>query len=736
MTMNSFGYAADIAFHHPKEKMGEIGGTEGHSSASANKKWRNKQKKCSSDLTSHLPDKPSPLSPAEYRKYQLLEQQFQNAFRQLNSIVEKSRGTNKEAAAELDDPVTFELEGLLSSFLSTTLDIAVRKLVLCGYNVETAEWAILSSSNFNGSKDAESNIVEGALALLEMNEHVEMHKNTVFEGFQSLVEYTLLEMIHVVRELRPELTVTEVMWCLLMSDLDLATACRLRCAPEASGRSPGESSGTGQSSSVKLAKGVSVSLQELKMDDKPGPSGSRKAPAIHFKRDLLCQKANHFEKNYGGRFTKGSFKAKVAAWGSMVLDQSLELQSGGVMMENYSRLSISEGGEKISDDPQLTDKGQLSALPAGNLDTCMRGEKVNFPDPPKEPTDHYAQIPFDDILQEYVEDQLLLVTVPLKAELKKELEGWYDWANEKVMQVACKLWKELPELKTLRQERKDIENCNKQKQTVEESRVKHVAEMDHRLANEINQIQMSSFTVKQLETETDVLRRGMEAARMEARGSEVKLDEAAAKEQEIMKKLQAWEVEKDLMIEKLTITRREIAELESQIGKRKNRQNQFKVLLRQEEKERLKDERMIDSLRRKREKVESVMKAEADNINRKVQMKKQNFEDNIKNLQRMVSELKLESEKKKIAALNASYGLNVPNVGKRLTVFQEIYETGVAKEERECVMCMNDEISVVLVPCGHQVLCGPCNDLHEKQGMKDCPSCRGMIDSRVSVCFR
>lgn len=64
---------------------------------------------------------------------------------------------------------------------------------------------------------------------------------------------------------------------------------------------------------------------------------------------------------------------------------------------------------------------------------------------------------------------------------------------------------------------------------------------------------------------------------MEARGSAVKLDEAVAEEQEMMKKLQAWEVEKGLMIEKLTNTRRENAELESRIGKTKNRQNQFKV---------------------------------------------------------------------------------------------------------------------------------------------------------------
>ncbi|KAJ0547264.1 putative transcription factor C2H2 family [Helianthus annuus] len=48
-------------------------------------------------------------------------------------------------------------------------------------------------------------------------------------------------------------------------------------------------------------------------------------------------------------------------------------------------------------------------------------------------------------------------------------------------------------------------------------------------------------------------------------------------------------------------------------------------------------------------------------------------------------------------------------------------------------MCLSEEMSVVFLPCAHQVVCTKCNELHEKQGMKDCPSCRGPIQQRVSV---
>lgn len=57
------------------------------------------------------------------------------------------------------------------------------------------------------------------------------------------------------------------------------------------------------------------------------------------------------------------------------------------------------------------------------------------------------------------------------------------------------------------------------------------------------------------------------------------------------------------------------------------------------------------------------------------------------------------------------------------------------KRERECVMCLSEEMSVVFLPCAHQVVCAMCNESHEKEGMKECPSCRTAIQQRISVRF-
>jgi hypothetical protein len=51
--------------------------------------------------------------------------------------------------------------------------------------------------------------------------------------------------------------------------------------------------------------------------------------------------------------------------------------------------------------------------------------------------------------------------------------------------------------------------------------------------------------------------------------------------------------------------------------------------------------------------------------------------------------------------------------------------------QSECIICMNLPRSVLLLPCKHLALCNDC--WHEE--MKECPFCRGMIDSTMKGIF-
>ncbi|KAF5206851.1 Ring type e3 ligase [Thalictrum thalictroides] len=132
----------------------------------------------------------------------------------------------------------------------------------------------------------------------------------------------------------------------------------------------------------------------------------------------------------------------------------------------------------------------------------------------------------------------------------------------------------------------------------------------------------------------------------------------------------------------------------------------------------------------------------------------QRHQDNIRDLQAQIFRLRLKISPSKMPALHwGTYGSHAscPSDGKNAqaitgipqnldfsklnAVLQDNFETGHLKRERECVMCLTEEMSVVFLPCAHQVVCTNCNKLHEKQGMKDCPSCRTPIQQRICARF-
>lgn len=53
--------------------------------------------------------------------------------------------------------------------------------------------------------------------------------------------------------------------------------------------------------------------------------------------------------------------------------------------------------------------------------------------------------------------------------------------------------------------------------------------------------------------------------------------------------------------------------------------------------------------------------------------------------------------------------------------------------DRMCMICMEKEVSVLLLPCAHQVLCASCSSDYYYQLEARCPCCKGPIDERIHV---
>lgn len=134
--------------------------------------------------------------------------------------------------------------------------------------------------------------------------------------------------------------------------------------------------------------------------------------------------------------------------------------------------------------------------------------------------------------------------------------------------------------------------------------------------------------------------------------------------------------------------------------------------------------------KKEREQYEALMKAEEDAIRKKAASELQEYVESMVKLESEIAKLRLKSNS------NKSISSVVKENKKSVTSITGSSEGGnLLKREHECVMCLSEERSVVFLPCAHQVLCPTCNELHEKQGMTECPSCRTPIEFRIRAKF-
>lgn len=54
-------------------------------------------------------------------------------------------------------------------------------------------------------------------------------------------------------------------------------------------------------------------------------------------------------------------------------------------------------------------------------------------------------------------------------------------------------------------------------------------------------------------------------------------------------------------------------------------------------------------------------------------------------------------------------------------------------EANMCVICEENQIGIVYVPCGHQIVCVDCSKQQEDKGIHVCPTCRANVTMRVKT---
>ncbi|CAL1411621.1 unnamed protein product [Linum trigynum] len=522
---------------------------------------------------------------------------------------------------------------------------------------------------------------------------------------------------------------------------------------------------------------------------------SRKVHSGSSKREfILRQKSVHLEKSYRTYGSKGSLRGgKLSGLSNLILDKKLKSvsDSTAVNIKNAS-IRLSKAMGVVDNNPQ--DGGESgpsssvsftletpstasslpthipSVLPSANASTVLPLVSVTYPLstadtelslslPTKTPNYSFSGMPCDNKpMAQWVprdkKDEMIVKLLPRVRELQNQLQEWTEWANQKVMQAARRLSKDRAELKLLRQEREEVERLKKEKQTLEENTMKKLTEMENALGKASGQVERANSAVRRLEVENAALRQEMEAAKLRAVESATSCQEVSKREKRTLVKFQSWEKQKGMLQEELVSEKRKVSQLLQDLDAARLQQDQQEARWQQEEKAKEELLSQASKIRKEREKTESSSKSKEDMIKLRAETNLQKYKEDIQKLEKEISQLRLKADSSKIAALRRGInGTRAPmdiktNPASRketnrsnhslpevvITAFNDYYSDNEGvKRERECVMCLSEEMSVVFLPCAHQVVCTNCNELHEKQGMKDCPSCRSFIKRRVAV---
>ncbi|XP_062022893.1 putative E3 ubiquitin-protein ligase RF298 isoform X1 [Rosa rugosa] len=738
-----------------------------------------------------------------------------------------------EDGRDWDDPIACQLEELLLSYLQAIFQSAIKRITECGYSEEVAVKAVSRGGLYVGGKDSVLNIVNDTLEFLKGGKDTDVSRENEFDNLQHVVEYTMLEMISVLREVRPSLSVAEAMWWLLICDLNILLACTMEgdlssvlAFDEASSESSSDSSSSQlkseantemnipnpsnansskpslpnsqnhrslsetlkfgsfpNSANPETAEGKEESLSSMLdslekclgstkdyvLSSSQTSTSEEKSGAVRkgrTKAELAALRKRSFqmERNYRAYRSKGGFKSgKLAAFGSFVMEKRPKPPSDLPGVRTKDSSSKVTGSSARGCSSTVPSKGTTSSLPSVDTKQKQKSDSEEKSDtktpvstsvPPKT-IDYCAGIPYNKSLGKYVpqdkKDELILKLVSRLQKLQDELQSWTEWANEKVMQVSRRLGKERPELKALRQEKEEAGKFEKEKQVVEENTMKRLFEMEHALNNASSQVESANSTISRLQVNNSTLKKQLSSAKIMAIESAANLQEALERENKALKKVQAWEGQKGSLQEELETKKNKVAALQQDLGKAKNALHQIEARWKREIMEKETILAQADSMRNEREQREALTQVEEAKIKHKAEDDMQKYVEEIKLLESKLSELQTKSDSSRIAALRrdaaGSFGAclsdrkNVkPTKGsqsstsfKKLTNSRDHLGTESLRQDRECVMCLSEEMSVVFLPCAHQVVCAKCNELHLKQGMKDCPSCRALIQRRIKV---
>jgi hypothetical protein len=152
---------------------------------------------------------------------------------------------------------------------------------------------------------------------------------------------------------------------------------------------------------------------------------------------------------------------------------------------------------------------------------------------------------------------------------------------------------------------------------------------------------------------------------------------------------------------------------------------------------------LVEEERCSKEATEAENKRKLDALRRKIEIDFQRHKDDLQRLEQEFSRLKSAAESTELnyqsnALPSGKSERTKPQGGTIARLLHEIEKLENSSEkgancDRKCMICMKDEVSIVLLPCAHQVICANCSGNYGKKGKATCPCCRVPVEQRIRV---
>lgn len=580
-----------------------------------------------------------------------------------------------------------QLEEILLRNLEVLYNEAIVRLISFGYTEDVALKAVLKNGFCYGGMDVLTNIMHNALSYLNSSDSKrsdDSEKNN-FTDMKQMLEYSLAGMVCLLQQVKPHLSKGDAMWCLLMSDLHVGRASVMDI-PLLS-----------QPNGVPNATPSSVGRFHENPNDLNGN---------FMQKEIECPKRFNLSPSM-----KNLLKRNVAAFAA-------GFRSNTKASQNQTRTGPGMVGEEGG---------------AGKGEECGQDVVLSV-------LNKFRDLNLEEGMDQ--KEETIVSLVRQAKDLERQVKERKEWAHQKAMQAARKLSNDLTELKLLRMEREETQGVKKGKQVLEDNTMKRLTEMENALRKASGEVDRANSAVKKLENENAEIRAEMEACKLSASESAVTCMEVAKREKKCLKKISAWEKQKAKLQEDIASEKHKISELVAQLAQVEASKKEAEAKWWQEQKAKEQAMAQVEEERRLKEATEANNKRKLEALRLKVEIDFQRQRDDLLRLEQELSRLKSSSEQASDTR-NNSHQNSVTTPGDIARMLQELdsFERSSSapqgKEgggcDRECVLCSKDEVSVVFLPCAHQVLCASCNESYGKKGRATCPSCRVPIEQRIRV---